>query len=284
MSSLRIVSLVPSITELLIAVGLGPALVGRTGFCIHPADAVRDIPKMGGTKAVNLDKIRALAPSHVIVNVDENEKPTVDALRQWVPYVVVTHPQTPADNIALIDQLCTAFAPFLNAQIAPDLIAAPAIFQRAGDLKDHISRRLDKLRALQAGRAPCKVLYLIWREPWMSVAQDTYISQMLALIGWQTLPAVQGGDGLTAPGAARYPTLQGNEAWLGDVQRVLLSSEPYCFGPQHVREVAQWLPQAKVQLVDGEMLSWYGSRAVQGLDYLATLPEEEPSDALPSPS
>src|SRR5690606_5946896 len=93
--------LVPSITELLCDLGLAPQLVGRTGFCIHPAAAVAAIPKVGGTKDVNIDKIRKLAPTHLVVNIDENEKPTVEALAEFVPHIVVTHPLAPRDNLAL---------------------------------------------------------------------------------------------------------------------------------------------------------------------------------------
>src|SRR5213592_3497021 len=91
----RIASLVPSLTELLIVLGLREHLVARTGFCIHPADAVRDIPKVGGTKDVNLAKLRRLAPTHVLVNVDENRLETAEALREFVPEVIVTHPSRP---------------------------------------------------------------------------------------------------------------------------------------------------------------------------------------------
>jgi hypothetical protein len=256
----RIVSLVPSITELLFDLGLGDYLVGRTGFCIHPADSVAQIAKVGGTKSVNLAKIKKLAPTHVIVNVDENEWPTVQALQQFVPHVIVTHPQTSLDNLALIDQLLDMAASF-----AIDSIAASALFERANELKHLIKARIEHLsRAVQA---PERVLYLIWRDPWMTVARDTYISRMLALIGWHTWPAVQGGE----KGAARYPLLLGDEPWLRDVQRVLLSSEPYRFGDEHLIEVQRWLPDAKVQLVDGELLSWYGSRAAKGLVYLREL-------------
>ena len=270
-SSLRIVSLVPSLTELIVELGLGDYLVGRTGFCIHPAQVVQHIPKVGGTKAVNLAKIRALAPTHVVVNVDENEKPTVETLRQWGVQVVVTHPQGPADNIALIDQLLAVF----TAQGTMDSVASPAIILRATALKEQISRRLAVLQARavhnRASGSGQRVLYLIWQGPWMTVARDTYISRMLDLIGWQTWPAVQGGDGISSPGAARYPVLEGGEPWLAGLDRVLLSSEPYSFGAVHVAQVQNWLPHAKVQLVDGEMLSWYGSRAILGLDYLAVL-------------
>jgi ABC-type Fe3+-hydroxamate transport system substrate-binding protein len=105
---LRIASLVPSLTELLVELGLKPWLVARTGYCIHPAGEVVDIPKVGGTKTVNLQKLRRLAPSHVLVNVDENERPTVEALRAFVPHVVVTHPGCAQDNLGLIDQIVAA--------------------------------------------------------------------------------------------------------------------------------------------------------------------------------
>lgn len=296
-SPLRIVCLVPSITELIVDLGLAGHLVGRTGFCIHPAHAVQGIPKVGGTKAVNLDKIRALAPTHLVVNVDENEKTIVDALRPFVPHILVTHPQSPADNLALIDQLVDAFKDCALTLAAPDAtgqshllglpsathsVAAYALFERANWLKDQFSTRLQALQASVGQRTPERVLYLIWQDPWMTVARDTYISRMLALIGWQTWPEVQGGDGVHTPGATRYPVLTGDEPWLGQVQRVLLSSEPYSFGAAHVAQVQAWIPHAKVQLVDGEMLSWYGSRALRGLDYLGRLPATGSAGALPA--
>lgn len=275
MSSLRIVCLVPSITELIVDMGFAAHLVGRTGFCIHPAHVLKHIPKVGGTKAVNMAKLRALAPTHVVVNVDENEKSLAQALRQWVPHVVVTHPQTPADNIVLIDQLLEAFL----APNAIDPVACLAVTERARYLKEQISERLTILRAMQAQtqlhQPRQRVLYLIWQDPWMTVARDTYISRMLALIGWQTWPDLLGGDGIATPGASRYPVVQGTEPWLAGIDRVLLSSEPYRFGAEHVAQVQKWLPHTKVQLVDGEMLSWYGSRAIKGLDYLAALSAED---------
>src|SRR6476659_2450979 len=97
----RIVSLVPSLTELLCDLGLAGCLVGRTGFCIHPAATVRAIPKVGGTKDVNIEKIRRLAPTHLVVNIDENEKPAVDTLAAFIPSVIVTHPLAPRDNLGL---------------------------------------------------------------------------------------------------------------------------------------------------------------------------------------
>ncbi|MEP7298921.1 MAG: helical backbone metal receptor, partial [Burkholderiales bacterium] len=109
--------------------------------------------------------------------------------------------------------------------------------------------------------------YLIWRDPWMTVARDTYIASMLARVGWHTLPDAHGGE----TGAARYPVVRGDEAWLTDVQHVLLSSEPYAFSAPHLAEARALCPNAHVRLVDGELLSWYGARAVPGLRYLREL-------------
>jgi ABC-type Fe3+-hydroxamate transport system substrate-binding protein len=255
--SLRIASLVPSLTELVVALGLAEQLVARTGFCVHPAEVVKGIAKVGGTKDVNLVKLRRLAPTHVLVNVDENRLDTVQAIEAWPdgerPQIVVTHPNGPEDNLALIDQLAGVFA-------AIDGVAA-----RARALREQIEQELALTQPQR--HAPQRVLYLIWREPWMTVARDTYIARMLARVHWHTLPAVDGG----AHGAARYPVVQGDEAWLADVQQVLLSSEPYAFGSQHVDAARALCPHAAVRIVDGELISWYGPRAAAGLRYLRTL-------------
>ncbi len=249
--TLRIASLVPSLTELLFALGLGPWVVARTGFCTHPADGVKAVPKVGGTKDVNLAKLRQLAPTHAIVNVDENRIDTADALRQLVPQVIVTHPCGPHDVDALIGQIAEAFS------------ALPGVADRAAALRAELRAEL----AVTTARADVPVLYLIWRQPWMTVARDTYISRLLACVGWQTLPAQDGGD----HGAARYPTLRGHEPWLGDVREVLLSSEPYAFTSEHIAHAQALCPQARVRLVDGELLSWYGPRTAAGLRYLREL-------------
>jgi ABC-type Fe3+-hydroxamate transport system substrate-binding protein len=249
----RIASLVPSVTELLAALGLAPWLVARTGYCIHPAEAVAAVPKVGGTKQVNLAKLRRLAPTHAIVNVDENRRETAQALRAFVPHLIVTHPCGPEDVDGLIAQLADAFAEL------------PGVSERAAALRAELRAELDATRP--EGRVAHPVLYLIWREPWMSVARDTYVSRLLARVGWQTLPAVEGGE----HGAARYPVLVGDEPWLAGVRELLLSSEPYAFGAAH-RPLAQALcPNARVRLVDGERLSWYGARTAAGLRYLREL-------------
>ena len=252
-STPRIASLVPSLTELLFALGLGPWVVARTGFCIHPAGVLGTVPKVGGTKDVNLAKLRRLAPTHVLVNVDENRLEDLPALRKIAPRVVVTHPCTPRDNLVLLDQMEAEFG------------ALPHVPARADALRQELRDEL--ARSAATDWPPCEVLYLIWKSPWMTVARDTYISRMLATVGWHTVPAVEGGE----TGAARYPVLRGDEAFLAGVQRVLLSSEPFAFGPSHAAAAQALCPGARVQLVDGELLSWYGPRAAAGLRCLRGL-------------
>ena len=242
----RIVSLVPSITETLIELGLRGQLVGRTGFCIHPREVVRDIAKVGGTKDVKLDAVRALRPTHVIVNIDENEAPTVDALRAFVPNVVVTHPNAPEDNLALYRLL-------------------GGIFQRDGAAEQFCRRLQAQLDALSSCDWPREtVLYLIWKDPWMTVAADTYIARTLATVGWD-VPHPPGGES----GAARYPRLADPDAEAARVDRVLLSTEPFSFGERHAQELRRRWPGKPVELIDGEWTSWYGSRAITGLEKLA---------------
>jgi ABC-type Fe3+-hydroxamate transport system substrate-binding protein len=252
--SARIVSLVPSITELICDLGLAGQLAGRTGFCVHPRETVKRIPKVGGTKDVDLAKVRALAPTHVVLNIDENEKPTACALAQFVPHLIVTHPLGPLDNPPLYRLIGGIF----GRQQAAEALCAQ--FQRAHDAL---------AEAACAWPRQC-VLYLIWKDPWMTVARDTYISRTLALAGWDTVPA-----GATT----RYPQVKLDETLAQDAELVLLSSEPYRFRARHVAEV-QALPAARgktVALIDGEMTSWYGSRAIAGMDYLRRLREQSSS-------
>jgi ABC-type Fe3+-hydroxamate transport system substrate-binding protein len=238
----RIVSLVPSITELLCDLGLAGKLVGRTGFCIHPADVVATIPKVGGTKDVNIDKIRKLAPTHLVVNIDENEKPTVDKLAEFVPNIVVTHPLKPLDNLALARLMGGIFC------------AEDAAARWCGDFE----REYAALRALPS--APARtVLYCIWKDPWMSVSADTYIAAMLAELGWQ-VPQLASDD-------TRYPRFAWSDELVAGLDAVLLSTEPYRFTEEHADALERQLG-IPVFLVDGEMMSWYGSRALAGLRYL----------------
>lgn len=244
----RIVSLVPSITELLCDLGLAAHIVGRTGFCIHPAEVLATIPKVGGTKDVNIEKIRQLAPTHLIVNIDENEKPTVEQLAQFIPHVIVTHPLTPRDNLELYRLLGGIFQVEQQAQ------------QRCDQLEDQFARLDTILAAHPPARQQMRVLYCIWKDPWMTVTADTYIAQMLALIGWTIWSPPDS--------SARYPQFAWDAEMLREIDLVLLSTEPYRFNDTHVDLLERSIGKP-VQLIDGEMISWYGSRAIAGVAYLA---------------
>jgi len=246
--SARIVSLVPSVTELVCELGLAGRLVGRTGFCVHPRATLKSVPKVGGTKDVDLAKLRALAPTHVVLNIDENEQPTAAALARFVPHLIVTHPLGPLDNLPLYRLIGGIFG---RKQAAEALCAR---FQQAHDALAQAARAWPRQR----------VLYLIWKDPWMTVARDTYISRTLALAGWDTVPTVA---------TARYPRVQLDHGLLREVQLVLLSSEPYRFRARHAAELRS-LPAMRgkaVTLIDAEMTSWYGSRAIAAMDYLRRL-------------
>jgi len=236
----RIVSLVPSITELLCELGLGGQVVGRTGFCIHPRAVVEQIPKIGGTKDVNVEKIRKLAPTHLVVNIDENEKPTVEQLAEFVPNIVVTHPVKPRDNLDLARLM-------------------GGIFGKEREAESWCAAFESEYAALNALPKTAKrtVLYCIWQDPWMSISRDTYIAAMLAELGWD-VPLL---------GEARYPAFSWSDALVSGLDAVLLSTEPYRFTEAHADALEKQLG-IPVFLVDGEMMSWYGSRALAGLRYL----------------
>ena len=184
-----------------------------------------------------MKKIRALAPTHVIVNIDENKKETADALAQFVPNVIVTHPLAPLDNLALYRQLGKAFSKEREAEV---------LCAKFSSAFEAISKASFQKR---------QVLYLIWKDPWMTVSRDTYVSRTLALFGLETVP-------LTAE--SRYPKLQDLNV---GAETILLSTEPYRFLEKHRQDLQQQL-KLPVFLIDGEMTSWYGPRAIVGLGYL----------------
>lgn len=245
----RIVSLVPSITELLFTLGLGDQLVGRTHYCIHPRLLVAKIPSVGGTKKIRYARLQALQPTHIIVNIDENRRELAERLIADGFQVIVTHPLTPEDNVPLYRLIGGIFNRMAEAE------ALVMQFEQA----------LAELRQVAWPRR--QVLYLIWREPWMGISRETYISRMLALVGWETLSIAS---------EARYPELQLDKAFLDEADLVLFSTEPYRFLPEDLETFARdyGCPLEKLRLIDGEMTSWYGSRAIQGLQYLQQLARE----------
>lgn len=240
----RIISLVPSITELLFALGLGEHIVGRTHYCVHPQPAIAAIPSVGGTKKVKQSRLRALQPTHVILNIDENPRELAEQLAGFVPHLIVTHPLAPEDNVPLYRLL-------------------GGIFRREAEAETLAAKFTRALAALrQTPWPPRRVLYLIWRQPWMGISRDTYIARTLALVGWETLPAET---------EVRYPVLDLNRGLLDAADLILFSSEPYRFQPDDLAAFARDYdcPLEKLRPIDGEMTSWYGNRAIQGLEYLA---------------
>lgn len=241
----RIACFVPSITELVIDLGLADQLVARTQYCIHPAEAVKDIPAIGGTKKVSLPKLKALKPTHAILNIDENTREMDAALRKIVPNVIVTHPNAPDDVPALIRLIGGIFSREAEAG------AMCAAFETA----------LAKLR-LDATALPAKrVCYFCWKDPWMTVSRDTYISRSLALVNWQTVGHRDD---------TRYPEIALNDDLLGETDLFLFSTEPYAFTDAHAADFARehGLPPDRCRVIDGEYTSWYGSRAVTAMEYL----------------
>ncbi|HZP85846.1 MAG TPA: helical backbone metal receptor [Burkholderiales bacterium] len=248
----KIVSLVPSITELLFELDLSSSVVGRTGFCTEPRDRVKRVPRVGGTKTIDLTRLRRLAPTHVIVNIDENPRAATEEIARFVPHVIVTHPLAPLDNVALYRLLGGIFGREAQAE---RLVHA---FEQAYE------QARESVRSLP----PQGVLYMIWKSPWMTVSADTYISRTLATVGWQTV----------APASnARYPAFDLTPEFLAGIDLVLLSSEPYSFRERHCDQVRALVPtgsRTRVALIDGSMTSWYGSRAIEGMRYLGRLRRE----------
>ena len=234
----RIVCLVPSITELLVDLGLESVIVGCTKFCVRPLHLRSRQKIVGGTKNVRLEKVTELSPDLIIANKEENTREDVEGLAGRFP-TWVSRVRTVVEAEEMIASLGRLFG---KEGRATAIIAA--------------NRKALKSHQLLT---PQKALYLIWREPWMSVGGDTYIHDVMQQLGYENVVG----------GQFRYPTLSVGDIRALAPERILLSSEPYSFKPEHLEEWLDILPQAKVELVDGEFFSWYGSR----LGSLAVLPE-----------
>jgi ABC-type Fe3+-hydroxamate transport system substrate-binding protein len=245
----RIVSLVPSITETLCALGLDEALVGVTVYCVAPRDVVRGKTRVGGEKDPDLTAIRALAPDLVVANVEENVREHVATLRAWGIPVWVTYPRTVAEGLEMIREL---------GQVTGTAERAEAIL---ADLEPLCAR----VRAASARRRPVPVFYPIWRQPWMTINADTYIHDLLAVCG----AANVFGDG-----PARYPTVTLDEVAARRPEVIVLPDEPFRFRRVHVEDFAPYtavpaVRDGRIHLVDGKPFSWHGPRLRQAL---ATLP------------
>jgi ABC-type Fe3+-hydroxamate transport system substrate-binding protein len=246
----RIVSLIPSITEILFALGVGDAVAGCTIFCTEPAAAVAGKPRVGGEKNPKLEMIRELGADLVVANVEENVREHIDTLRGWGIPVFVTYPRTVPEGIELVRQLGRLTgAAVRGAEIAMDL-----------------ERRLAATRARQAERRT-RVFCPIWRKPYMTINADTYIHDMLAVCG---------GDNVFAGRPRRYPEVSLEEVGLARPEVILLPDEPYRFRRAHMADFAVHgdtpaVREERIHLVDGKLLSWYGPRIGAALAVLPDL-------------
>lgn len=237
----RIVSVVPSQTELLYDLGLDKEVVGITKFCVHPEDWFRTKERVGGTKKLHLDKIRELKPDLIIANKEENTQEQIEELAKEFPVWISDIHNLPG-ALNMIQAL---------GQVT-------GMEGRANQLVEEIVHGFNQLHK---ANQPKRVAYFIWYNPWMSIGQDTFIHSMIQTMGWQNVLARE----------TRYPELTLEELKQYDPELVLLSSEPFPFKEKHIEEVKKALPGTDVRLVDGEMFSWYGSRLQKAIPYLQGL-------------
>lgn len=241
----RIVSLVPSLTETLILWGKKPILVGITDYCVLPKEAVRDIPRIGGTKDPKIEKIAALAPDLVLANAEENRKEDIDALEARGIACWTTFPKTVAGVRRMIERL----APVLGLDEHADE------FLRAVD--SELDPRQSSANPIFADRTiGRRVAYLIWRDPWMTINSDTYIHDVLLQLGFANVFADR---------PERYFTITMDDLAKERPDWVILPSEPFPFAPRHAREIAEAtaIPIERFLLAPGEDYCWFGARTAQ---------------------
>ena len=246
----RIVSLVPSLTESCFALGLGERVVGVTDWCVHPAEGVAALPKVGGTKNPDLDAIRALRPDLVIANREENRRRDVERLEAAGIPVWVTYPRTVREGVDLLAEVAALGAtPEATAAVVEPVRAALAAAEA------------------QAGAPRVRVFCPIWRDPWMAVGRDTYAQDLLHLCGGENVFADRE--------ERRYPRVTREEIVAGRPEVILLPDEPYEFGPRDVAELCSLaVPAAenrRIHLIDGTLVSWYGPRIGRAIEALRPL-------------
>lgn len=222
----RIVSLVPSQTEFLI--DIGAPVVGRTKFCIHPKDKVSEIPVIGGTKSFRIDAIRALRPDLIIGNKEENYQEGIAMLENDYP-VWMSDIYTLEDAFTMMETLGN----LCNLKTESNTVAQTC------------KSAIEKVKGTKSG----KVIYLIWKNPWMVAGSNTFIDHLLKHLGYENL--IKEG---------RYPELSEEEIASLNPEKILFSSEPYPFKEEQMKDAKNIWPKAVCELVDGELYSWYGSR------------------------
>jgi ABC-type Fe3+-hydroxamate transport system substrate-binding protein len=260
----RIVSLVPSQTELLHSLGLQAEVAGITKFCVHPQEWFRSKTRIGGTKNIRFDAIHDLQPDLILANKEENEKEQIEELALHYP-VWVSNIHTLDDALAMIRSIGTITG---KDQEGDDL--AREIARRFTTLADRIqpgSTQTQNLFASSGNTAPespgtaPRTAYFIWRNPWMVAGGDTFIEDMLQRAGFKNVFCDK----------FRYPAIELESLSRSGCELILLSSEPYPFKEQHIKELRTLFPSASIQLVDGELFSWYGSRLLEAPAYFRKL-------------
>ncbi|MFK7904958.1 MAG: helical backbone metal receptor [Chitinophagales bacterium] len=240
----RIVSLVPSQTELLYDLGLREEVVGITKFCVHPQNWFKTKKRVGGTKNFHFDRIEALQPDLIIGNKEENVKEGIEALQESFP-VWMSDIKTFSDALQMIEEVSVLVGKRKEGQKILQQIEA--------DFAD--------LQSFQTQKKSKRVAYLIWRKPYMAAGSGTFIDEMLGICGLENVLKEQ----------ERYPIVSIESLQNLSPELLLLSSEPYPFQTKHVEELQKLLPQTKILLVDGELFSWYGSRLTKAVPYFKKL-------------
>lgn len=241
----RIISLVPSQTELLYDLGLDEEVLGITKFCIHPRDWFHSKNRVGGTKTANFEKIAALNPDLIIANKEENTEAEIKALQKEYP-VYTSNISNLKESLEMIQQVGVITGKETKAQ----------------KLIDKIKLEFEALKPYAHNKN--NVLYLIWKSPYMSINQHTFINDMLNLAGFQNVIDVDN----------TYPEVSENQIENLTPDFIFLSSEPYPFAEKHLKELQEQYPKSKVVLVDGEYFSWYGSRLQNAPTYFKGLINE----------
>lgn len=241
--AVKIVSLCPSTTELVFALGRGAWLVGVTDYCVRPRTGVRGLAKLGGTKSPAIRRIVDLNPDLVLLNQEENRREDAEILREAGLRLSVSFPRSVAETVTYIAELGC----LLSAEQASDRISHK--IQQARACAEERSR----------SRPPLSFAYLIWRKPYMAAGGDTYIDDVLRIAGGKNLVG----------SAQRYPELLPELLRSHHPDLVLLSSEPFPFQQKHARELAELsgLAEKCFRLVDGQLLSWHGARTARAIQY-----------------
>ncbi len=241
---MRIVSLCPSLTELVFALGRGAELVGITDWCVHPADGVARVEKVGGTKSPDVARIVELAPDLVLMNEEENRREDGRSLREAGLECHVSMPRDASETAAMVRSISAAVDSVdVGAGIAAD-----------------IDRRIVEARLASTGKPRVRFAYLIWRKPFMAVNGDTYASALLELAG---------GENVFAAKLERYPEISPADLATASPDVVLLCTEPFPFQERHADELAAitGIARHRFEIADGEYLSWHGSRTPAGIEY-----------------